>query len=233
MLSIRGLRAGYGVTRVLHGIDLQVDAGQTVVLLGANGVGKTTTLRAVSGLIRRTGQVRFDGHDITSASPVAIARRGLGHVPQGRGTMSELTVEENLRAGGFTRRGRDLTAAVSRWYQVFPQLGQRRTQPAGNLSGGEQQMLALARAFMAAPRLVLLDEPSLGLAPVAVADVFRVIESIKQESGTALLLVEQNAQLAMREADYAYVMAGGQIVMSGPAAQLRTDDSIRAAYLGV
>jgi branched-chain amino acid transport system ATP-binding protein len=231
-LSVQGLVAAYGPVQVLHGVDFVVEQGQTVVILGANGAGKTTTLRALTGMTKNSGSVTFDGADITSAKTDAIVRMGVAHVPQGRGTFSEETVEENLRLGAYIRRDSDVASDVGRMYELFPRLHERRTQAAGSLSGGEQQMLAIARAIMLRPRLLLLDEPSLGLAPIIVKDLFRTLVDLKAESGVTVLLVEQNANLALEIADHAYVLEAGEIVTSGPAAAIRADEGVRRAYLG-
>jgi branched-chain amino acid transport system ATP-binding protein len=233
LLVVTGLVAGYGPVTVLRGLDLSVDEGEIVVVLGANGAGKTTTLRAISGMIDTRGSVRFAGDEIVGRDPADIVRRGIAHVPQGRGTFPELSVEDNLRAGAFTRRDREVRADIASWYDVYPVLYERRDQPAGSLSGGEQQMLAVARALMARPQLLLLDEPSLGLAPMVVADLFERFVTLNRESGTTMLLVEQNAQLALGIANRAYVLEAGTIAVSGAAADLRNDDSIRRAYLGI
>jgi branched-chain amino acid transport system ATP-binding protein len=230
-LQVTGLHAGYGPIEVLHGIDLTVGQGEIVVVLGANGAGKTTLMRAISGLLDRRGSVVLDGHDITRASPDRIVRAGLVQVPQGRGTFVDLSVDDNLRIGAHTR-GDDVGADLERWYDVFPKLSERRTQKAGSLSGGEQQMLAIARALMSRPRLLLCDEPSLGLAPIIVQEVFRILRRLNDEEGLSVLLVEQNANLAMETADRAYLLETGAIVASGDAETLRNDDAIRQAYLG-
>ncbi len=234
MLSARGLSAGYGPVTVLHDIDMELNEGEIVVILGANGAGKTTTMRAISGTISRQGSVEFDGHDVSKMSPDAIVRLGVAQVPQGRGTFPELSVADNLRAGAITRR--DGSAAIAadaeRWYQQFPRLAERRDQRAGSLSGGEQQMLAIARALMSRPRLLLCDEPSLGLAPLITQELFGVIEHLNKEEGLSVLLVEQNANLAMHMAHRVYLLETGRIVASGSAAELSADDTIRKAYLG-
>ncbi len=232
ILEVRGLVAGYGPVQVLHGIDLTVEEGQTVVVLGANGAGKTTTLRALTGMTKNSGSVRFDGKEIGSAKTDAIVRMGVAHVPQGRGTFTDQTVEENLRLGAHIRRDADVDTDLARMYELFPRLDERRTQPAGSLSGGEQQMLAIARAIMLRPRLLLLDEPSLGLAPIIVKDLFRTLVELKATTGVTVLLVEQNANLALDIADHAYVLEAGEIVTSGPAATIRADEGVRRAYLG-
>jgi len=231
LLQVSGLRAGYGPVEVLHKIDLTVADGEVVVVLGANGAGKTTTMRAISGTIPRHGDVQFDGHNITKASADAIVRAGVVQVPQGRGTFVDLTVEDNLRVGAYVRKD-DLEEDLDRWFGVFPRLRERRTQKAGSLSGGEQQMLAIARALMSRPRLLLCDEPSLGLAPIVVQEMFRVLAQLNQENGTAILLVEQNANLAMDIAHRAYLLETGSIVASGNAKELLDDDAVRKAYLG-
>jgi branched-chain amino acid transport system ATP-binding protein len=233
LLRTEALTAGYGQVQVLHGLDIEVNLGEIVVVLGANGAGKTTTMRAISGTIGRQGLVEYDGHDIAKASPDAIVRRGLAQVPQGRGTFPELSVEENLRAGAITRRDtRSVARDLEIWYGQFPRLDERRTQRAGSLSGGEQQMLAIARAMMSRPKLVLLDEPSLGLAPLITQELFAVIERLNKEEGLSVLLVEQNANLAMHMASRVYLLETGRIVASGSAEELSADDSIRKAYLG-
>ena len=225
--------AGYGQVTVLHGIDLEVAEGEIVVMLGANGAGKTTTMRSISGTIGREGVLEFAGDDITSTSPDSIVRMGVAQVPQGRGTFPELSVDDNLRAGAITRRDSSGVAAdMRRWYEQFPRLAERRTQRAGSLSGGEQQMLAIARALMSRPRLLLCDEPSLGLAPLVTQELFGVIERLNREEGLSVLLVEQNANLAMHMASRVYLLETGRIVASGSAAELSADDSIRKAYLG-
>jgi branched-chain amino acid transport system ATP-binding protein len=232
LLEVEGLRAGYGPVEVLHGIDFRVMRGEVVVVLGANGAGKTTTMRAISGLIPRRGAIAFDGRDIRRASADTIVRSGIAQVPQGRGTFVDLTVEDNLRAGAFVRRDRDVSRDLDRWYGVFPRLGERRTQKAGSLSGGEQQMLAIARALMSRPKLLLCDEPSLGLAPIIVQELFAILARLNKEEGTAILVVEQNANLAMAIAHRAYLLETGQFVASGDAQSMLDDEAIRKAYLG-
>jgi len=232
MLTVEGLRAGYGPVEVLHGLDFTVGDGEIVVILGANGAGKTTTIRAVSGTVARRGTVLFEGRDIASASPDAVVRAGVAQVPQGRGTFTDLSVEDNLMAGAYVRSG-PVKDDLDRWYSTFPILAERRHQKAGSLSGGEQQMLAIARAFMSRPRLLLCDEPSLGLAPLITQDLFRVLQTLNRDLGTAVLLVEQNANLALRIAQRAHVLETGSIVISGDAAQLADDDAVKAAYLGM
>ena len=234
LLEVAGLRAHYGPVQVLQGIDLTVDEGEIVVVLGANGAGKTTTLRALCGMVSASGSVRLDGHSLLGRRTERITRLGVAHVPQGRGTFGELTVADNLAAGAYTRRDRDaVRAEIDRWYETFPVLGQRRAQPAGQLSGGEQQMLAIARALLSKPRLLLLDEPSLGLAPLIIRNLFEQLGELHRTTGVSMLLVEQNANLALRLAQRAYVLETGQIVRSGTAAEVGADDTIRRAYLGL
>jgi len=232
VLEVRGLHAGYGPVEVLHGIDLSVATGEVVVVLGANGAGKTTMMRAVSGTIARSGSVLLDGKDITKTSPDAIVRAGVAQVPQGRGTFVDLTVEDNLRVGAYTRPDDSVADDIARWFELFPRLAERRTQRAGGLSGGEQQMLAVARALMSRPRLLLCDEPSLGLAPIIVQELFAILGRLNRDEGLSILLVEQNANLAMEIANRAYLLETGSIVTSGDADTIRNDDAIRKAYLG-
>lgn len=231
ILDVADLRAGYGPLEILHGLDLYVDSGEVVVILGANGAGKTTTMRALSGMIPRAGVVTFVDQDISHATAETIVGRGMAHVPQGRGTFSDLTVEDNLRAGAYLRHD-NIEADIERWYEVFPRLKERSTQKAGSLSGGEQQMLAIARALMSRPQLLLCDEPSLGLAPLITQELFGVIRRLNQEEGLAVLLVEQNANLALKVASRVYLLETGNVVASGSAADIASDDSIRRAYLG-
>ncbi len=236
LLEARGLHAGYGLTKVLHGIDFAVEQGGVTALLGANGAGKTTTLRAVCGLIRAQGEIRLGTDRIDRLAAEEIVRRGVGHVPDGRGTFLELTVEENLRLGAYTRSARRDRAAVAadieRIFGYFPVLRQRLRQQAGTLSGGEQQMLAIARALLIKPRLLLLDEPSFGLAPLIVQDIFAILRRINAEEGVSILVVEQNASLALDIADHAYLLETGHIVMAGDAAEIRRDELVRRSYLG-
>jgi branched-chain amino acid transport system ATP-binding protein len=231
LLQVEGLRVGYGPVEVLHGIDFTVGRGEIVVVLGANGAGKTTTMRAVSGVMPRRGTIVYDGRDIARARPADIVRSGIAQVPQGRGTFSELSVEDNLKAGAYIRKD-DIGEDLDRWYEVFPRLGERRWQKAGSLSGGEQQMLAIARALMSRPRLLLCDEPSLGLAPIIVQEMFSILERLNREQGTSILLVEQNANLAVEIAHRAYLLETGRIAASGEASSLLDDDAVRKAYLG-
>lgn len=232
LLDVEGLTAGYGPVSVLYGLDFHVDAGEVVVILGANGAGKTTTLRAVSGMIAAKGRVELDGRSIAGKKAEDIVRLGVAHVPQGRGTLTELTVEENLRVGAHVRKDGEVAKDVEGWYEMFPRLGERRSQMAGTLSGGEQQMLAIARAMMSRPRLLLLDEPSLGLAPLVTQELFRRISELNSEVGMAVLVVEQNANLALAIAQRAYVLETGEIVATGTAAEIGADESVRKAYLG-
>jgi branched-chain amino acid transport system ATP-binding protein len=231
LLEVDDLHAGYGPVTVLHGLGLTVGDGEVVVVLGANGAGKTTTMRAISGTIPRRGSVRFAGRSIDGATPEAIVRAGVAQVPQGRGTFPELSVEDNLRAGAYTRRDA-IGDDIDRWLQVFPRLAERRQQRAGSLSGGEQQMLAISRALMSRPKLLLCDEPSLGLAPLITAEVFAVLSRLNREEGLGVLLVEQNANLAMQIASRVYLIETGRIVAEGNAEDLAKDDAIRRAYLG-
>jgi branched-chain amino acid transport system ATP-binding protein len=233
LLDVRGLHAQYGWTKVLHGVDFAVEEGGITTILGANGAGKTTTLRAVCGMVRTAGEIRFAGHRINGRATEDLVRLGIGHAPEGRGTFVNLTVEENLRLGAYARRGGgSVVEDLERVYGYFPVLAQRKKQTGGTLSGGEQQMLAVARALMLRPRLLLLDEPSLGLAPLVVREIFRIVRTINRDERVSVLLVEQNASVALGLADHAYLMETGRVVMSGPAAELRQNDAIRRAYLG-
>jgi branched-chain amino acid transport system ATP-binding protein len=233
VLEITDLNAGYGRIPVLHGISLSVSEGSVAVLLGANGAGKTTTLRAISGMVKFTGSVKLDGKELRGNSPDQIARLGVAHGVEGRGTFTDLTVEENLKVGAFRRKDKGgIEADMEQIYTLFPRLRERFRQKAGSLSGGEQQMLAVGRAMMLKPRVMLLDEPSLGLAPVIIDSLFDALRRINKELGTAMLIVEQNANLALNIADHAYVLETGSIVVSGPAAEVAAQDSVRAAYLG-
>ena len=233
LLQAEALEAHYGWTKVLHGVEFAVEEGGITTILGANGAGKTTTLRAVSGLVKTTGAIRFSGRRIDGRAAEDIARHGIAHVPEGRGTFVQLTVEENLRLGAYGRRDRaGLAGDFDRVYGYFPRLRERRRQTAGTLSGGEQQMLALGRALMSRPRLLLLDEPSLGLAPLIVREIFRIVRAINREERVSVLLVEQNAALALDLADHAYLLETGRVVMAGPSAVVRQDDAVRRAYLG-
>ena len=233
LLETEQLQASYGPVRALHGVDLTVQEGGVVAILGPNGAGKTTTLRALTGMVRTSGRMTFAGRSLAGLSTSAIARLGVSHVPEGRGTFPALTVEENLRLGAYTPRdAAGVRADIAHWYRLFPQLQERAGQPAGNLSGGEQQMLAIARALLLRPRLLLLDEPSLGLAPMVTRELFGVLGLVKREQGTTMLLVEQNANLALDLADHAYVLEAGRTVLAGAAADVRADERVRGAYLG-
>jgi len=233
LLEVEGLTAGYGPVQVLQGIDFTVEEGENVVILGANGAGKTTTLRAISGMIAARGRATLSGASILNRKPEHLVRAGMAHVPQGRGTLTDLTVEDNLRAGAFVRKDkRGVAEDITKWYEIFPRLGERRSQAAGTLSGGEQQMLAIARAMMCRPRLLLLDEPSLGLAPLVTQELFRRIAELNAETGMAVLVVEQNANLALAIAQRAYVLETGTITASGTGAEMQADEAVRKAYLG-
>jgi branched-chain amino acid transport system ATP-binding protein len=233
MLRLEGVRAGYGPIDALRGLDLEVRQGELVCLLGANGAGKSSTLRTISGLLRpRAGRIVFDGTDLHGREPSDVLRAGIAHCPEGRRVFPYLTVRENLTMGAYVRRDATAVAAdLERVYAHFPILADRRRQAAGTLSGGEQQMLAIGRALMARPRLIMFDEPSLGLAPTIVETTFAIIGDIRR-SGTTVLMVEQNARLALRMADRGYVMEAGRIVLSGAARELLHNDHVRAAYLG-
>jgi branched-chain amino acid transport system ATP-binding protein len=231
LLELEDVEARYGPVHVLHGISLAVEEGSIVAVLGPNGAGKTTTLRAVSGTVRRSGRIAFDGQPLGRLGPAAVTRLGVAHVPEGRGTFAELTVWENLRLGAYTRRG-SIQPELERVFSYFPWLSDRRRQEAGTLSGGEQQMLALARAFVLRPRLLLLDEPSLGLAPVLVAELFRIVRQMNKDEGLTVLIVEQNAHLALEAAHAGYVLEAGRVVLAGTSEELQADDSIRRSYLG-
>jgi branched-chain amino acid transport system ATP-binding protein len=232
LLELRDVEARYGEVRALHGVSLSVDEGAFVSVLGANGAGKTTTLRAVSGTVRSSGEIVFSGERIDRRAPETVARLGVAHVPEGRGIISELSVWENLRLGAYARSGRNgFKDDVMRVLGYFPQLGERRAQAAGTLSGGEQQMLALGRALIARPRLLMLDEPSLGLAPIVVREIFEILTRLNEE-GLTVLVVEQNANLALAASQHAYVLEVGKVVLSGPSAELREHESVRRSYLG-
>jgi branched-chain amino acid transport system ATP-binding protein len=233
LLQARNLRAFYSQAEVLHGIDFAIDDGGITTILGANGAGKTTTLRAVCGMVRTLGEISFDARRIDGRKTEEIACRGIAHVPDGRGTFLELTTEENLKLGAYSRRDRDGVARdLAMVYGYFPRLQERLKQQAGTLSGGEQQMLAISRALMLRPRLLLLDEPSFGLAPLIVQDIFRIMRAINREQKVSMLLVEQNATLALELADHAYLLEAGRVVMSGASAEIQKDPAIRRSYLG-
>ena len=231
ILELHRLKAFYGQSEVVHGIDVAVEEGGMTVLLGANGAGKTTTLRAICGMVRSEGEIRFAGEQLERRTTEQIAGLGVAHVPEGRGTFMALTVEENLRLGGYTRAGRP-DADMQRMYGYFPILAARQHQQAGSLSGGEQQMLAIARALMMGPRLLVLDEPSFGLAPRIVEEIFNIVDRIRREERVSVLLVEQNANLALELADHAYLLETGYVVTSGSAKALADDPQIRRSYLG-
>jgi branched-chain amino acid transport system ATP-binding protein len=232
LLQAKGLNAAYGETKVLHGIDFAVREGGVTALLGANGAGKTTTLRAICGLVRAEGDVSLGGKRIDGMATEDIVRLGVAHVPEGRGTFMELTVEENMRLGAYTRPAREATADFEHIFGYFPRLKERYRQQAGTLSGGEQQMLAIVRALLLRPRLLLLDEPSFGLAPLIVQEIFRILTRIRQDGGVSILLVEQNAALALQFSDHAYVLETGRIVMAGVSSDISKDEGIRRSYLG-
>ncbi len=231
LLELQDVEARYGQVRALDGVSLAVEEGQIVAVLGANGAGKTTTLRAISGTVRRTGSISFAGRKLGRQGPEAVAKLGVAHVPEGRGTFGELSVEENLRIGAYTRRG-SLDADLARMSGYFPWIGERGSQHAGTLSGGEQQMLALARALMSRPKLLLLDEPSLGLAPLVTREIFRIVRELNEEEGLTVLVVEQNAAIALEIAARAYVLEVGKVAVSGTSDELTRDESVRKSYLG-
>jgi len=233
LLELRGVDAAYGATAVLRSVTLAVEDGGMVALLGANGAGKTTTLRAICNMgVRVRGEIRFAGLRIDGQPTESIARRGIGHVPEGRGTFLSLTVEENLRLGAYLRRDAGVSGDMTRVFGYFPVLKKRLHQQAGTLSGGEQQMLAIGRALMSRPRLLLLDEPSFGLAPILVQEIFRILKVINQEERMSILLVEQNARLALDLVGQVFLLETGQVVASGPPQQISADEAVRRAYLG-
>jgi branched-chain amino acid transport system ATP-binding protein len=233
LLELENVEARYGQFRALHGISLQVPEGRMVAVLGANGAGKTTTLRAISNTVRKTGEVVLDGRRIAQSAPETIARLGIAHVPEGRGIVGELSVDENLRLGAYARKGAGKGKAErERVLAAFPRLAARLGQRAGTLSGGEQQMLALGRALMARPRLLMLDEPSLGLAPIVVRGIFAILAQLNEQEGLTVLVVEQNAALALRTCQEACVLEVGRVVLAGESAVLREDESVRRSYLG-
>ncbi|WP_158813943.1 ABC transporter ATP-binding protein [Methylocapsa sp. S129] len=233
LLETRGLKAFYGPIQVLHGLDIAVQEGGITALLGANGAGKTTTLRALCAMVRREGAINYGGAAMNARQTEDVVRLGIAHVPDGRGTFVDLTVEENLRLGAYTRSDREAVKQdFARVYGYFPRLEERRQQQAGTLSGGEQQMLAISRALMLRPKLLLLDEPSFGLAPIIIKDIFRILRAINREDRVSMLIVEQNANLALDLADHAYLIETGRVAISGPAAAIKSDDSVRRSYLG-
>jgi branched-chain amino acid transport system ATP-binding protein len=233
LLETKNICAYYGATQVLHGLDLSIAEGGITTLLGANGAGKTTFLRSVCGMVRTSGDIRFRGSEIARRATEDIVRQGIAHVPEGRGTFVRLTVEENLQLGAITRGNKaEIAADVERVFGYFPRLRERYRQQAGTLSGGEQQMLAIGRALMLRPKLMLLDEPSFGLAPLVVQEVFTILKQLNEREKVSIFLVEQNAALALDLADQAYLLETGRVVMAGPARELREDENIRRAYLG-
>jgi branched-chain amino acid transport system ATP-binding protein len=233
LLQVSDLSARYDATEVLSGIELAVRQHSVTALLGANGAGKTTLLRALCGMVSARGSIRFDGHELLGLRTDQIVRRGIAHVPDGRGTLQDLTTEENLRLGAYVRRDRaEVPHDIERVFGWFPRLKERRRQQAGTLSGGEQQMLAIGRALMLRPRLLLLDEPSFGLAPIIVREIFEIIARINRDEQVSMLIVEQNSALALELADHGYVLVNGRVAISGPGAELRSSESIRRAYLG-
>jgi branched-chain amino acid transport system ATP-binding protein len=233
MLEVRGLCAFYGPSQALHGLDFGLAEGGIVTLLGANGAGKTTTLRALCGMVRMSGEILFDGKSIAGRATEDIVRLGIAHVPEARGTFVRMTVEENLLLGAMTRHDRaGITRDIDQVYGHFPRLRERRAQAAGTLSGGEQQMLAVGRALMLRPRLMLLDEPSFGLAPIVVEELFEILRRLNHELRVGMLIVEQNAALALDLAEYAYLLETGRIVMAGPAREIGKDEAVRRSYLG-
>ena len=232
LLEVRNLTARYGAIQALHGISLTVDDGEVVAVLGANGAGKTTTLRAVSGTVAHEGEISFAGRSISRRPPEAIARLGIAHVPEGRGTFAELSVLENLRLGAYIRRNGALQRELERVYDFWPWMRERRHQHAGTLSGGEQQMLALGRALIARPRLLLLDEPSLGLAPLIVSELFATVSRLNEDEGLTVLVVEQNAAVALHSSSRAYVLEAGRVALAGASDELARNEDVRRAYLG-
>jgi len=233
LLEVKGLKAFYAKTQVLYDIGFDLAEGGITTLLGANGAGKTTTLRALCNMVRTEGSVRFDGKEIAGQPTEEIVRQRIAHVPEGRGTFTTLTVEENLRIAAYTRKDKQaVKVELDRVFAYFPRLKERLQQQAGTLSGGEQQMLAIARALMLKPRLMLLDEPSFGLAPLIVVEIFKILKRINQEEKVSILLVEQNAALALNLADYAYVLETGRVVMADRADVVKNDENIRKSYLG-
>ena len=233
LLEMRGLKAFYGPIQVLHGLDIDIADGGITALLGANGAGKTTTLRALCAMVRREGAISFEGKPLTARATEDVVRLGIAHVPDGRGTFTDLTVEENLRLGAYTRSDRaEVARDFERVYGYFPRLSERQRQQAGTLSGGEQQMLAISRALMLRPKLLLLDEPSFGLAPIIVKDIFRILRAINRDERVSMLIVEQNANLALDLADHAYLIETGRVAIGGTAQAVKNDDSVRRIYLG-
>ena len=233
LLEVKGLEAFYGHTQALHGLDFELEEGGITTILGANGAGKTTTLRSICGMVRNNGAISFDGQSLIGMATENIVRRGIAHVPEGRGTFVRITTEENLRLGAYTiRRAKEIADGMERVYNYFPRLKERRNQQAGTLSGGEQQMLAVGRALMLRPRLMLLDEPSFGLAPLIVKELFEILRTINRDEKVSMLLVEQNATLALNLADHAYLLETGRVVMSGTSDDIASDEAVRQSYLG-
>jgi branched-chain amino acid transport system ATP-binding protein len=233
LLEVKDLCAHYGATQALFGVSFSIEQGEITAVLGANGAGKTTTLRGICQTVKASGSVVFDGHQLVGRPTEAVVRRGIAHVPDGRGTFTALSVEENLRLGAYTRRDKaEVARDMDRMYSRFPRLRERRHQQAGTLSGGEQQMLAISRALMLRPRLLLLDEPSFGLAPLIVKEIFEIMRQINREDGVTMLLVEQNASLALDLANHAYLIETGRVAISGPSEQIRNDETVRRSYLG-
>jgi branched-chain amino acid transport system ATP-binding protein len=232
LLDVQGLEAYYGRTQALHGVTFSMAPGGITTILGANGAGKTTTLRAISRMVRTRGSIRFAGQPLDHRSTEDVVQLGIAHAPEGRGTFTQLTVEENMRLGAWRQRQGGIDADLDRMFGYFPVLRERRRQMAGTLSGGEQQMLAVARALMLRPRLLLMDEPSLGLAPLVVREIFHILRTVNRESGVSILLVEQNAALALDLADHVFLLETGRVVLDGPSDVLRRDDAIRRVYLG-
>ena len=233
LLEVKGLQAYYRQTQALFGVDFSLDEGSITAVLGANGAGKTTTLRAICRMVRTEGEVVFDGRDLQGLSTERVVGLGIAHVPEGRGTFVRQSVEENLQLGAYTRRNKaEIEADMERVYGYFPRLGERRRQQAGTLSGGEQQMLAIGRALMLRPKLMLLDEPSFGLAPLIVQEIYEIMARIREREGASMLLVEQNANIALELADHAYLLETGRVVMGGESSLLRDDENVRRIYLG-
>jgi branched-chain amino acid transport system ATP-binding protein len=232
LLELHDVAARYGPITALHGVSLTVEEGEVVALLGANGAGKTTTLRAISGTVRKSGRIVYKGEDVTAATPERLAKRGVAHVPEGRGLFTELTVWENLRMGAYVRRDRQVRTDITRVCEHFPWMLNRRTQQAGTLSGGEQQMLALARALVSRPKLLMLDEPSLGLAPLVTQELFHVVRELNESEGLTVLVVEQNANIALDVSQRAYVLEVGRVAVEGSSAELLVHEGVRRSYLG-
>jgi len=233
LLEVKGLKAFYRQTQALYGVDFELEEGSITTILGSNGAGKTTTLRSISRMVRTEGEIKFDGQDITGLSTEKVAALGIAHVPEGRGTFVRQSVEENLHLGAYTRKNKnDVANDIDRVYAYFPRLMERRQQQAGTLSGGEQQMLAIGRALMLRPRLMLLDEPSFGLAPLIVQEIYEIMARIRDQEKASMLLVEQNANIALNLADQAYLLETGHVVMSGESEVLRNDENVRKVYLG-